>query len=326
MDLTPLAGNAALKTQLGTSGGRGLSHAYIISGPVGSGRKTLANRIAQALLCGGTGKVPCGVCSHCRKAAAGIHPDLIRVGTDGKDVKVDAVRALRSDAYIRPNEADRKVYLIENAQTMNASAQNALLKLLEDGPAYAAFLLVTDQPAALLQTVRSRCVELSLSPLSYGEALEELRRRFPDRDTRELEGAAARCEGILGEAVEALAGQPGEGARGRELALDFCGRLAAKRELALMEWAVELEKCPREDLESFAGECTLLLRDALLGGGEQDPDRRRAADGLARSLTRKQLLRVKEQMDRVKTACGFNVGAGHLAGQICVTCADILTH
>lgn len=326
MDLTPLAGNAALKKLLGRNGGRGLSHAYIISGPAGSGRKTLALRLAQALLCGGQGEVPCGICPHCRKAMAGIHPDFIRVGGDGKDVKVDAVRALRSDAYIRPNEADRKVYLIEHAETMNQSAQNALLKLLEEGPSYAAFLLVTDQSAALLQTVRSRCVELSLSPLTYGETLDYLRRRFPDREARELEAAAARCEGILGEAVEELSGSSGEGDRGRELALTFCGHLAAKKELALMEWAVGLEKCPREELESFAGECTLLLRDALLGGGENDPDRRTAAGALARSLTQRQLLRLKEVMDQARTACAFNVGSGHLAGQVCVACVDVLQH
>ena len=234
MDLTPLAGNAALKQLLRGSDGTSLSHAYIISGPEGSGRKTLALRLAQAMLCSGGGQVPCGSCPHCRKAAAGIHPDLIRMGGDGKDVKVDAVRAMRSDAYIRPNEAERKVYLIEHAETMNQSAQNALLKLLEEGPSYAAFLLIAGQSASLLQTVRSRCVELSLSPLTYGECLDWLRRRFPDRESGELEAAAARCEGILGEAVEELSGDAGERGRGRELALSFCRRLAEKQELALI--------------------------------------------------------------------------------------------
>lgn len=324
MNLDTLAGNAPLKKLLCSAAGRELSHAYIISGPVGSGRRTLALRLAQALLCSGGRERPCGTCAHCRKAAAGIHPDLIRVGSDGKDVKVDAVRALRSDAYIRPNEAERKVYLVENAGSMNSSAQNALLKLLEDGPAYAAFLMVTGPSETLLETVRSRCVELTLSPLTYGETLEELRRRFPDRQAEELTAAAARCEGILGVAVEELSGSSGEEGRGRELALAFCGHLAGRKELPLMECAVGMEKCSREELESFAESCGLLLRDALVGGGELDPDRKRTAQSLAASLTRNQLLRLKGVVDQVGPACAFHVGAGHLMGRLCAECAEII--
>lgn len=312
-----------MKKLLG-AGGRDLSHAYIISGPTGSGRRTLALRLAQALLCSGNGERPCGTCVHCRKAAAGIHPDLIRVGGDGKDVKVDAVRALRSDAYIRPNEAERKVYLVENAGSMNSSAQNALLKLLEDGPAYAAFLMVTGPSETLLETVRSRCVELALSPLTYGETLDELRRRFPDRQPEELTAAAARCEGVLGAAVEELSGSGGEDGQGRTLALAFCGCLAGRKELPLMECAVSMEKCGREELEAFAASCELLLRDALVGGGELDPDRKRVAQSLAASLTKDQLLRLKGAVEQVGPACTFHVGAGHLMGRLCAECAEII--
>ncbi|MCI8537094.1 MAG: DNA polymerase III subunit delta [Oscillospiraceae bacterium] len=324
MNLDTLAGNASLKKLLGAAGGRDLSHAYIISGPAGSGRRTLALCLAQALLCSGSGARPCGTCVHCRKAAAGIHPDLIRVGGDGKDVKVDAVRSLRSDAYIRPNEGDRKVYLVENAGSMNSSAQNALLKLLEDGPAYAAFLMITGPSETLLETVRSRCVELTLSPLTYGETLDELRRRFPDQPEEALAAAAVRCEGILGAAVEELSGAGSEDSRGRELALAFCGHLAGRKELPLVECAVGMEKCSREELETFAESCGLLLRDALVGGGELDPDRKRIAESLAASLTKSQLLRLKEVMDQVGPACAFHVGGGHLMGQLCAECAEII--
>ena len=85
---------------------------------------------------------------------------------------MDQVRQLRADAYIRPNEGERKVYLLEGADRMNASAQNAMLKLLEEGPAYAAFLLLAENGGGVLQTVRSRCEELSLTPVPPGEAEE----------------------------------------------------------------------------------------------------------------------------------------------------------
>ena len=165
MNLTRLAGNGPLKRQLELeTARRGLSHAYILSGPAGSGKRTLAGLLAAALVCTGGGERPCLSCPGCRKALAGIHPDIVRAGDDGKDISVAQVRQPRADAYIRPNEADRKIYILENAQTMNPSTQNAMLKLLEEGPAYAAFLLLTDNAAALLPTVRSRCELLPLSP------------------------------------------------------------------------------------------------------------------------------------------------------------------
>ena len=211
MDLSQLAGNAPLKRQLELeTARRGLSHAYILSGQRGSGRHTLARLLCAALVCTGAGERPCRNCTPCRKVQQGIHPDVRWVGDDGKDITVGQVRALRSDAYIRPNEAQRKVYVIENAQTMNASAQNAMLKLLEEGPAYAAFLLLTDNAAALLPTVRSRCEVLALSPVTQEQALSWLREAYPDRPAAQLQALAGRCEGLLGRAVAELEGVQAE--------------------------------------------------------------------------------------------------------------------
>ncbi len=142
-----------------------LSHAYLITGGSGDSRAALAERLTAAYLCRSPNP-PCGRCRDCRKAAAGTHPDVYRAAPapDKREVTVDQVRALRSDAYIRPNEGARKVYLIDPADAMNPAAQNALLKVLEEGPAYAAFLLCAAQPGLLLDTVRSRCELLALPP------------------------------------------------------------------------------------------------------------------------------------------------------------------
>lgn len=163
MKLSTLPGNEALKERLSRQEqGRGLSHAYIISGP---GDHTLARLLAAGMLCTSQGEKPCGMCGPCLKVTKGIHPDVsVITGPEkGKPITVDQVRALRSDAYIRPNEGERKVYLLEEADQMNASAQNAMLKLLEEGPRYAAFLLIANNAGGLLQTVRSRCEELALT-------------------------------------------------------------------------------------------------------------------------------------------------------------------
>ena len=172
MNLSTLAGNQRIKDRLSRrEWDRGLSHAYIISGPTGSGRHALARRLAAAMLCTGGGERPCGTCPACLKTEKGIHPDFsVTAGPEaGKPITVDQVRALRSDAYIRPNEGERKVYLLEEADRMNPSAQNAMLKLLEEGPAYAAFLLIAGNAGGLLQTVRSRCEELALTPVEGEE-------------------------------------------------------------------------------------------------------------------------------------------------------------
>lgn len=144
-----------------------LSHAYLITGGNGDSRAALANRLTAAYLCEETGaKVPCGQCRACRKVSANTHPDVSRTApAQGKrEIAVDQIRTLRSDAYIRPNEGKRKVYIIDPADAMNPAAQNALLKVLEEGPAYAAFLLSAAQPGRLLDTVRSRCELFALPP------------------------------------------------------------------------------------------------------------------------------------------------------------------
>lgn len=142
-----------------------LSHAYIISGGSELSRAAFAERLTAAFLCEGE-TVPCGSCRHCRKLAAGVHPDRIRttIPENKREIIVEQARAIRTDAYVMPNEGKRKVYLIDPADTMNLSAQNALLKVLEEGPEYAAFLLLAEEPGRLLETVRSRCELLMLTP------------------------------------------------------------------------------------------------------------------------------------------------------------------
>ncbi len=140
-----------------------LSHAYLITGGGGDSRAAFAGRLAAAYLCEGD-TPPCGRCRACRKVGKGSHPDLSRTAPppDKTEITVEQIRSLRADAYVRPNEGRRKVYVIDPADAMNPAAQNALLKVLEEGPAYAAFLLVSDRPGKLLDTVRSRCELLSL--------------------------------------------------------------------------------------------------------------------------------------------------------------------
>ncbi len=150
-----------------------LSHAWLLLGEDGEEREKLALFVARALLCSSPGEKPCGVCPHCRKMLKGIHPDVVTLlrSPDKREISVKQVRATRGEVWITPNEAARKVFLIPEADCLNNEGQNALLKVLEEPPPYAAFLLLGRNPGAFLPTVRSRCLTLRLG--SPGEASGE---------------------------------------------------------------------------------------------------------------------------------------------------------
>lgn len=141
-----------------------LLHSYIVISGSSQLRNAFADTLAAAMLCSEKGNVPCGVCKNCKKAVKGLHPDIIRISPpEGKkEIPVDTVRAVKAESVIMPNEADSKVFIIESADMMNPSAQNALLKILEEPPRHVRFILTAETPSLLLDTVRSRCAEIRL--------------------------------------------------------------------------------------------------------------------------------------------------------------------
>lgn len=161
MTQTALPQALAARAQAGT-----LGHAWILTGAAEERLEETAKALAAAFLCQGDGPRPCGGCKACRKVDRDIHPDFqwVEKPADKREILVSQVRALRSDVYIRPNEGRRKVYALKNAWQMNEEAQNAFLKVLEEGPAYGVFLLLSENHLALLPTVRSRCELLRLTP------------------------------------------------------------------------------------------------------------------------------------------------------------------
>ncbi len=161
-----------------------LSQAYIISAASEQERLAAARRVAAAALCEAEGTRPCGLCRHCRKAQAGIHPDITAIrrlvdektGKPKRDVSVQQIRQMAADASILPNEAACKVYVIEEAEYMNDNAQNAALKIFEEPPAWVVFVLCLPSAAALLPTVRSRCAEISCGTRPQEEDEESAKR------------------------------------------------------------------------------------------------------------------------------------------------------
>ena len=147
-----------------TSGAGRLPHAIILEGSSAEERMKLAKKIAASLVCGEKQDAPCGICPHCIKSAADSHADILIYSVEDKPkaFKVDIVREIRGKAYIIPNEADRKVFILENAHTMGVEGQNAILKILEEPPSFVNFIMLCSSKSGFLPTVLSRATVYSL--------------------------------------------------------------------------------------------------------------------------------------------------------------------
>ncbi len=211
--LPRLWGNDALRERIGNDIlARRLSHAYIIEGKYGMGKHTLALQIAAAQSCLAKDDphvpLPCGKCKNCQKILEGKSPDVILVSREKGKVQmtVDVVRPIRTDVLSHPNELDVKVYIIEDAHTMNVQAQNALLLTLEEPPEYVLFLLLCEDAGNLLETVRSRAPIHRLQPLPKDTVARYIGQHGPagaiSDDAREQVLMAA--EGSIGRALDLL--------------------------------------------------------------------------------------------------------------------------
>ena len=197
-----LAGQSALIGQLQNDFARGsYVHAYLLTGPGGTGKRSAAQLCTMAALCRGAHK-PCEVCGPCRRVLSGTHPDVHTVVPEkGKQqIGVGVMRGVLDTVAVKSFEDGAKVILIPQAERMNAAAQNCLLKTLEEPPERTVFFLITDQPAALLPTVVSRCRVVRFHPLTE-EACQK--RLIALGQTPEAAKKKARmAEGCVGRALE----------------------------------------------------------------------------------------------------------------------------
>ena len=241
MGFEALLGNDRLKENLRMSVGRGrISHFYLISGPAGSGKHTLARLLSAAILCQNQER-PCLSCNACRKVLSNTHPDCITVeDPEHKTVAVKIVREARADMYVMPNEGSRKIYIFP--QELGLEGQNALLKVLEEPPSYGVFILLSDHPEKLLPTVRSRCTELNLSALPLDILRQALKKEFPEADEESISAAANRSGGYLGQAKTLLA----EGGTLSPQTEGFVRSFAGRDTLELLQVLVPMERWKRD--------------------------------------------------------------------------------
>ena len=260
-----------------------LSHAIIFSG---NGDKTEAARYAAAAMeCQSEGDKPCRVCRACHKVLSAIHPDVTVVHDhEHKTIPVEDLRALRADAYIRPNEGHRKIYIFDDCSQLSEAGQNVLLKIIEEGPPYAAFFFCAESSAMLLPTVRSRCIEFKLSgaaaetDYSQAEAFCRLLKRH---------GHAEAVAFLIGLEVNKVS-------RDEVFAL-----ISASRDLLSAALAALYGKAPAPEFRSTVAEIT-------------------------ENLTKKQIICTIEMLEKYSAQSRFNVGVGHLAGALAAELEAIL--
>lgn len=316
---TDVVGNLALRQRLlDDIMQKRLSHAYILEGKAGTGKHTLALRIAASLACLSASNdslpLPCMQCAACRKILSGNSPDLFYINKEDKaTLGVDVIRALKSNLYIAPNELDVKIYIIEEAHLMTEEAQNAFLLTLEEPPSYVLFLLLCETTATLLETVKSRAPTLRTEPLDISQIQGYLFQKSSDAANlqknapQELDELLVASDGSIGKALELMREETRKPLLAKRKAAREFVRLATERRnsVAVLRYLNTLGK-KRDELISSMQMIQLCLRDLLLLKQTEEAPlcffaNREEALSLAYSFTSPELLKLCDLISEVCT-------------------------
>ena len=288
--------------------------AYMFCGPEGIGKKTVVLPFVAALLCQNPvdGK-PCLSCPSCRLLGADAHPDVIRimVPEDKKTIGIDQVREqIVKEAYVRPFSSRRKVFIIEDGETMTDDAQNALLKILEEPPAYVVFLILTKAQNQLLETVRSRCLKLQLLPLPNTRVTDYFMSLSKGEANRK-DLAASFSQGNIGRGLTMLCDD-------KFYAL-YCETIDTLQDMVQHKAAVvdmhQLLTGHAEELSDVIDFMLLFFRDCLRVAVETGAhlicsDKKNAVKAFSEALSAKGLVRSMEALIRFRERMQSNAGLG----------------
>ena len=254
-----------------------LSHAYILEGPFGSGKHTVALQLATALACehraDANHPLPCGTCAACRKIAEGKSPDIILIGREDKaTIGIETIRALREDVHVMPNDLDYKLYIIEDAHTLTTQAQNALLLTLEEPPSFVRFLLLCENTQTILETIKSRAPVLRTEAVDPDRIAEYLCYEVPgalsQRDSApgEWREILLSCDGCIGRAMQLLDPKVRKPILNRRrLAQEFLDACLTNRERATRMIALfGAVGAKREDVNEFLLTLQTAIRDLTM--------------------------------------------------------------
>lgn len=283
-----------------------VGNSYIFEGIKGIGKFTAARIFANAIHCTGDIK-PCGECPDCKKHAANTHTDLIIVGENGS-IKVEDIRSMNEELYIKPALSKRKVIIVRNADNMNSDAQNALLKSFEEPPAYAVIILLSENVKMLLPTIQSRGTKVVFEPFKEEEIKKYVLRQYPlKRDL--LDFIALYSGGVIGRAIDLCENE--EFFETREKAFRAFASLAEDR-LSIFKVAdvfgVKSPKTSFAVCDLYFDLFTGFMRDVLamkIGGRIINSDMREIIEAFCKKVTASSMLSIIERTAAVRS--GLNV-------------------
>ena len=200
MSFEKIIGNNKIKNELIKAfSTNSIAHSYIFSGQYGIGKKQIAIEFAKMILCLNKDNAPCGECKSCLELENDNNPDFNIIKPDGK-IKIDQIRQMLEKVYEKPIISDKKVYIIDDAETMTVEAQNCLLKTLEEPPEYIVIILITSNESNLINTIKSRCLKLTFNPLENNEIKQYLEKNLDFQNVSET--MLEIFEGSIGKALK----------------------------------------------------------------------------------------------------------------------------
>lgn len=326
-----LLGNDDVRARIGAAIERGRApHAFLISGPKGSGKLTLATEIAAALNCERgevqSASLPCCECDTCKRIYSGNYTDIkmLEKPRDRATIGVDPVKDMREDMFLSATEAQYKIYIIRDAETMTTEAQNALLKVLEEPPSRVVILLLATECDKILTTIKSRVQYVSMARFTEGEITEYLTRASDTArsmamtDKERLHCIILASDGVLGRAIKLTDKKlADENEAERLVVLDFIRSLRAGASYADVYTAAQGFPSKRPELQRTIESIISCVRD-LLTVKYSDRSKiifcssREEARELADSIGTKRLISIYDALTEAHEYCSKNAGVANL--------------
>ena len=304
----------------GIASGR-LSHAVLLSGEKGVGKKFFSKHIIKMLVCQNKNK-PCGICAQCQKIDKDIHPDVFNIFPAGKSetIGVKEIAPIKVNINIKPNDADFKFFIINEAERMNKYAQNAILKMIEEPPEDSIFILTSQNSQALLATVLSRVTKIALGPAEKEEIETFLKKNYSDFSNEEIKEAAKNSGGNIGTAISLLQNE-----QEREILKDSqtVALNIIEKDRALLNLSLGKYSKEKTLAQNLVNNVKQIYREAYFALAEKDSITEVALK-ISQRLSLKAILGIIDSCDRFSENLSRNVGLSLALTAFEIECANII--